>query len=153
MFVLQFSGNLTKDPYKKVLPSGAEVVTLAIAVNVREHNGERSTYYIDADAYGRIGDTAMKYLSKGRKVYIIAKVTKLKAGRDEGRVFINATILEMEMVSSYGGSGDDESDHMKQMYAPAQQSPVEPPKAQEVPTPSDLPWDVGASEKEPDLPF
>lgn len=149
MFTLELTGNLTKNPERKSLPSGTEVVVVPVAVN-QKRNGMEITQYIDADAYGKIGETAMKFLTKGRKVFMRLDGLKFRAG--ENKVYISGTIKEMEMLGGQASS-EEEVEHMKQIFAQSPKSPQEQPTGTVVETPSDLPWDMHGSSQEPDLPF
>ena len=149
MFVMSFTGNLTRNPERKVLPSGTETVMISVAVN-QKFNGQEVTQFIDADAYGKIGETALKYLTKGRKVLL--RIDRLKFRAGEGKVYISGTVREMEMIGSTVSS-EEEVEHMKQIFAQSPKSPQEQPTGTVVETPSDLPWDTHGFSQEPDLPF
>lgn len=66
-------GNLTKDPELRQTPSGTSVCKLRIAVNTRVKSGEEwkdKPNYFDVTIWGRQGENAAQYLSKGRPVAI-----------------------------------------------------------------------------------
>lgn len=69
------TGNLTADPDLRSLPSGTAVCKLRIASNTRRKNGatgewEDKPNYFDVTVWGRQGENAAQYLSKGRPVAI-----------------------------------------------------------------------------------
>lgn len=69
------TGNLTKDPELRALPSGASVCALRLACNGRRKNGSTGEWedkpnYFDVVVWGKQGENAAKYLSKGRPVAI-----------------------------------------------------------------------------------
>jgi single-strand DNA-binding protein len=72
------SGNLTRDPELKALPSGTSVLELGVAVNDRRKNqdGEWEDYpnYVDCSLFGKRAESLSKYLSKGQKVTIAGKL-------------------------------------------------------------------------------
>lgn len=63
-------GNLTADPAQREVGS-KKVTTFRIAVNRRfAKNGEKVTDFFRIQAWNALGDTCMKFLSKGRKVAV-----------------------------------------------------------------------------------
>jgi single-strand DNA-binding protein len=67
------TGNLTRDPELRSLPSGNSVCKLRIAVNSRrKENGEwvDKPNYFDVTVWGAQGENCATYLSKGRPVAI-----------------------------------------------------------------------------------
>jgi single-strand DNA-binding protein len=69
------SGNLTKDPELRQLPSGNSVCKLRMAVNTRVKDrdsgqwGDRPNYF-DVTVWGAQGENCANYLSKGRPVAV-----------------------------------------------------------------------------------
>jgi single-strand DNA-binding protein len=68
------TGNLTRDPELRSLPSGTAVCSLRIACNTRRKgaNGEweDKPNYFDVTVWGAQGENCAKFLSKGRPVAI-----------------------------------------------------------------------------------
>ena len=69
------TGNLTRDPELRSLPSGMAVCSLRIASNTRRKDGASGEWvdkpnYFDVTIWGRQGENAAQYLSKGRPVAI-----------------------------------------------------------------------------------
>jgi single-strand DNA-binding protein len=67
------TGNLTRDPELRSLPSGMSVCSLRVACNTRRKQGEEwvdKPNYFDVTVWGRQGETAAQYLEKGRPVAI-----------------------------------------------------------------------------------
>jgi len=68
------TGNLTKDPELKQLPSGTPVCSLRVAVNTRRKDDSGQWVdkpnYFDVTVWGNQGENAAQYLSKGRAVAI-----------------------------------------------------------------------------------
>ena len=75
------TGNLTRDPELRSLPSGMAVCSLRIAVNTRRKGAsgdwEDKPNYFDVTVWGAQGENCAQYLSKGRPVAV--------DGRLEGR--------------------------------------------------------------------
>lgn len=67
-------GNLTRDPEAKYTPKGTAVCQLGMAINRywKDENGEdkEEVTFVDVEVWGKQAETASKYLSKGRPVFI-----------------------------------------------------------------------------------
>lgn len=70
-------GNLTKDPAKKVVPSGQSVSEFSLATNYRTESKETVEFH-DIVAWGKLAEIITQYVKKGSKVYV------------EGRLHTNA---------------------------------------------------------------
>lgn len=69
------TGNLTRDPELRALPSGTSVCELRIACNMRRKNGSTGEWedrpnYFNIKVWGAQGENAARYLAKGRPVAI-----------------------------------------------------------------------------------
>jgi len=67
------TGNLTRDPELRHLESGTAVCELRVAVNSRRKKGEEwvdKPNYFNVTVFGGRGESAAKYLSKGKPVAI-----------------------------------------------------------------------------------
>src|SRR5262245_31727883 len=67
------TGNLTRDPDLRALPSGMNVCSLRIATNTRrKENGEwvDKPNYFSVTVWGAQGENCQRFLSKGRPVAI-----------------------------------------------------------------------------------
>src|SRR5437588_10137173 len=67
------TGNLTRDPELRTLPSGTSVCEMRIACNTRRKNGatgdwEDKPNYFDVKVWGAQGENCARFLSKGRPV-------------------------------------------------------------------------------------
>jgi single-strand DNA-binding protein len=67
------TGNLTRDPELRSLPSGMSVCSLRIASNTRRKDNSSGEWvdkpnYFDVTIWGRQGENAAQYLQKGRPV-------------------------------------------------------------------------------------
>jgi single-strand DNA-binding protein len=71
-------GNLTRDPELRTTPSGQSVASFAVATNRSwvDGSGERkeSAEYHEIVAWGKLGELANQYLSKGRKVMVVGRL-------------------------------------------------------------------------------
>ncbi len=69
------TGNLTRDPELRSLPSGMAVCSLRIASNTRRKDNSTGEWvdkpnYFDVTIWGKQGENAAQYLAKGRPVAI-----------------------------------------------------------------------------------
>ena len=68
------TGNLTRDPELRNLPSGMAVCSLRIACNTRRKDGSGNWVdkpnYFDVTVWGAQGENCANYLSKGRPVAV-----------------------------------------------------------------------------------
>src|SRR5687768_15685405 len=68
------TGNLTRDPELRALPSGTSVCKLGVASNTRRKNTDGEWVdkpnYFDVTVWGAQGETCAEYLEKGRPVAI-----------------------------------------------------------------------------------
>ena len=68
------SGNLTKDPELRQLPSGSSVCQLRVAVNSRfkgqDGQWQDRAFYFDVSVWGAQGENAAKYLERGSGVIV-----------------------------------------------------------------------------------
>jgi single-strand DNA-binding protein len=82
------SGNLTKDPELRPLPSGDSVCQLRLAVNSRRRNqaGEWQDQpnYFDVTVFGAQGATCERYLAKGRPVAVDGRLRWREFTRQDG---------------------------------------------------------------------
>jgi single-strand DNA-binding protein len=69
------TGNLTRDPELRSLPSGTSVCNLRVAVNTRRKDNSTGEWvdkpnYFDVTVWGMQGENCAQYLSKGRPVAV-----------------------------------------------------------------------------------
>jgi single-strand DNA-binding protein len=69
------TGNLTRDPELRSTGGGLAICSLRIATNTRRKDGQSGEWidkpnYFDVTIFGRQGENAAQYLSKGRPVAI-----------------------------------------------------------------------------------
>lgn len=104
-------GNLTADPEVRTTPRGASLTELRLAVNRisnGQNEGERreETTFLDVTCWGRTGEIAAQYLSKGRPVFIEGRLQMdswedKQTGQRRSRIRIIAENLQL-----LGGRGD-----------------------------------------------
>lgn len=107
-------GNLTADPEVRTTPRGNSLTELRLAVNRisnGQNEGERreEVTYLDVTCWGRTGEIAAQYLSKGRPVFIEGRLQMdtwedKQTGQRRSRIRIVAENLQL-----LGGRGEGSS--------------------------------------------
>lgn len=101
--VCVLTGNLTRDPEMAELPSGAQVCRLRLAVATRERvDGDwvdRPNYF-DVSVFGAQGESASRYLSKGRAVAIQGQLRWREWQTDDGerRQAVSVTASQVQFL-------------------------------------------------------
>ena len=88
--VVVITGNLTRDPELRALPSGTSVCDLRVAVNTRRKNSasgewEDKPNYFDVKVWGAQGENAARFLSKGRAVGVQGRLEWREWETQEGQ--------------------------------------------------------------------
>src|SRR5208282_4566543 len=81
-------GNLGMDPQVRALPSGQNVANLSLATNERftdrNDDPQQRTEWHRIVAFGRLAETCGQYLSKGRRVYVVGRLTTRRYEAKDG---------------------------------------------------------------------
>jgi single-strand DNA-binding protein len=86
-------GNLTADPELRYTASGTAVCNFRIAVN--EKYGDREeVLYLRVVAWGKVGENASQYLSKGQRVFVEGRLTERKWESDSGTKYITELVAQ-----------------------------------------------------------
>ena len=111
-------GNLTRDPESRTTPSGHTVCNFDIAVNERR-GGQDNTLYFRIAAWDKTGESCLRYLSKGRKVFVAGPLSYRTYQANDGttRVSLEVNANDVEFLSS---RNDDQAGG----YAPAPAAPA-----------------------------
>ena len=102
------TGNLTRDPELRSLPSGMSVCSLRIASNSRrKENGEwvDKPNYFSVTVWGAQGENASRFLSKGRPVAIDGRL-EWREWESEGGGKRQAIDIIADAVQFLGGRDD-----------------------------------------------
>jgi single-strand DNA-binding protein len=103
------TGNLTRDPELRSLPSGMAVCSLRIAVNTRRKGAsgdwEDKPNYFDVTVWGAQGENCARYLSKGRPVAIDGRLEWREWDTPEGNKR-QAVDIVADTVQFLGGRDD-----------------------------------------------
>ena len=104
------TGNLTRDPEMRSLPSGTSLCSLRIACNGRRQNRETQQWedvpnYFDVTVWGQQGENCSRYLSKGRGVAIDGRLQWREWQDQQGNKRQSVDIVA-ESVQFLGGRDD-----------------------------------------------
>ena len=103
------TGNLTRDPELRSLPSGMSVCSLRIACNTRRKGAsgewEDKPNYFDVTVWGQQGENCARYLSKGRPVAIDGRLEWREFETREGQRRQTVDIIA-DSVQFLGGRDD-----------------------------------------------
>ena len=130
-------GNLGRDPELRYTPQGSAVCSFSMATNEkrRDKSGEFQNIatWFKVTLWGNQAETAAKYLTKGRQVYIEGRLRMDEYTDREGAIQktleVNGT--DMQFIGSredggggnYGGGGGGDPDDFETHSGPPQASP------------------------------
>ena len=110
------TGNLTRDPELRSTPSGFQICELRVAVNTRRKDNQSGEWvdkpnYFDVKIFGRQGENAAQYLSKGRPVAIDGRLDWSEwqdkdTGKNRQKVEIVAENIQFLGGRDDGGGGN-----------------------------------------------
>lgn len=114
------TGNLTRDPELRSLPSGSSVCKLRIASNTRRKNQSTGTWedkpnYFDITVWGAQGENCARYLAKGRQLAVDGRLEWREWEAQDGQKRQSVEIIA-ETVQFVGGreQGDSGSGNFDQ---------------------------------------
>jgi single-strand DNA-binding protein len=101
-------GNLTRDPELRQTPNGQNVCSFSLALN-RSYKGadgnwQEATDYVDAVAWGPLGERVAQYLSKGRPCLVNGRLQS-RSWEQEGQKRNKVEVVAQD-VTFLGGPGD-----------------------------------------------
>ena len=118
MNALTIIGNITADPQSRTTPDGKSVCNFNVAVNRRtgqkDANGRDVADFFRVSAWGKMGESCQKYLSKGRKVAVRGTVSVHAYTGNDGQAKASMEVFanDVEFLSSGGErSADDDAAH------------------------------------------
>jgi single-strand DNA-binding protein len=121
------TGNLTRDPELRSLPSGMQVCSLRIASNTRrkgqDGNWEDKPNFFDITVWGAQGENCSRFLSKGRPVAIDGRLEWREWTDKEGNKRQSVEIVA-DSVQFLGGPNDGQGNGGGQSFAPRSDVPV-----------------------------
>lgn len=102
-------GNLVRDPELRSTKEGLPVCTFTVAVNRRMGKDAEQADFFRVTAWRALGETAAKYLTKGRKVAVVGTVgvSAYTAQNGECRANLEVTASQIEFL---GGQTQQQTD-------------------------------------------
>lgn len=105
------TGNLTRDPELRNLPSGTAVCSLRLAVNTRRKDSASGDWvdkanFFDITVWGAQGENCAQYLAKGRPVAIDGRLEYREWEDRETGAKRNAVQIVADSVQFLGGRDD-----------------------------------------------
>jgi single-strand DNA-binding protein len=111
-------GNLGRDPELRYTPQGTAVCQFSVATNERRRDkaGEQQdiTTWFRITAWGKQAETASKYLSKGRRVYVEGRLHMEEWTDREGKARQTLEVNASEIQFLDSGAGDVEGIPVRQ---------------------------------------
>jgi len=100
---VQIIGRLGKDPEKRTSKSGTTYAIYSVAVDrlwkSRDGESKRETDWFNVEAWGKLGEICLSYLTKGRLVYIEGQLrTNRYEHEGETRYFTKVIASKMQML-------------------------------------------------------
>lgn len=140
------TGNLTRDPELRNLPSGMSVCELRIAVNTRRKNGSTGDWedkpnYFDVKVWGSQGDACARFLSKGRPMAVQGRLEWREWETQDGGKRQAIEIIA-ESVQFLGGRDDEAGGGQRRAATdvPADQTDFQPAGGDRPVTDDDIPF-------------
>ena len=93
------SGNLTRDPEKKALPSGMSVTSFSIAINRvwKDKDGTKNeaVEYVNIVSFGKQADTIKQYFSKGDSIFVEGRMqTRSWEDKEGNKKYVTEVVLD-----------------------------------------------------------
>lgn len=104
------SGNLTREPEVRYMPSGNAVLSFGIAVNERRKNAqtgewEDNPHFFDCNMFGKRAEKLVDYINKGDKVTLEGKLRWSQWEKDgQKRQKVDVVVENIELMQQAKGS-------------------------------------------------
>ena len=104
-------GNLGNDPDVKYTQGGMAVTTFSVATTDvrkdRDGNAQERTEWHTVKAFGKLGEIAGEYLTKGRQVYVEGSIRySVVEGQDGGKKYFTDVVASELQFLGGGGAGE-----------------------------------------------
>jgi single-strand DNA-binding protein len=122
-----FTGRLTADAVKKVLPTGKDLVEFSMAVNFGWGDYAK-TLFMTVNMWGKAGSAVHPYLCKGKAVGVtgsieLQKWTSKQDGSQQQKLVLSCNQLTLLADGKGKTSDDDYGDYEKDDMSPGDDSP------------------------------
>jgi single-strand DNA-binding protein len=126
------TGNLTRDPELRSLPSGMSVCGMRIAVNTRRKDGSTGEWvdkpnYFDVTVWGAQGENCARYLAKGRPVAVDGRLEWREFTDKQGnqRQAVDIIADTVQFLGGRDDAGGGEGGGQSQGFTPRSDIPVD----------------------------
>jgi single-strand DNA-binding protein len=124
------TGNLTRDPELRNLPSGMAVCSLRLAVNTRKKNGstgewEDKANFFDITVWGAQGENVAQYCAKGRPIAVDGRLEYREWEDKETGAKRNAVQIVADSVQFLGGREDGGNGNGGNRFTPQSDVPAD----------------------------
>jgi len=117
---VQIIGRLGKDPEKRTTRNGTAYTVFSVAVDRRwkgrDGSPKNETDWFNVEAWGKLGEICLSYLSKGRLVFLEGRLrTDRYEHEGETRYFTKVIANHMQMLDRQvkeSGEAEEESEEM-----------------------------------------
>jgi single-strand DNA-binding protein len=141
------TGNLTRDPELRALPSGTSVCSLRVACNTRRKDASGQWVdkpnYFDVTVWGAQGENCAQYLSKGRPVAIDGRLEWREWEAKDGsgkRQSVDIIADSVQFLGSRDGGEENGSRFTPQSDVPADTADFQSAPAGGGSTDDDIPF-------------
>ena len=139
------SGNLTKDPELRQLPSGNSVCKLRMAVNTRVKDRDSGQWtdrpnYFDVTVWGGQGESVAKYLSRGSGLLVDGRLEWREWDAQDGtkRQAVEIIAENTQFMGGREGGGGGGGERSADEFAPAGSAPM--PTSASIADDDDIPF-------------
>ncbi len=133
---VELIGNLTRDPELKYTPAGTAVCTFGVATNrswtTADGQTKDDTQYHRIVAWQKLAELCGKLLVKGRKVYLVGRLTyRSFVGKDGVQRSLTEIVLDDFIVFYDSKKGTGEEGHSELKTGEGEESPPPPVEVEE----------------------
>lgn len=119
-------GNLCRAPESQVYSSGRNKTTLNVAINTgkkKEGSDDQQTDFYRVECWGKLGELAAKYLSKGQQVGVTGKLTMDNWTDRDGNKRVTPTVEAAQLSLPPRATGNGATQQPEQRQQPTSAPP------------------------------
>ncbi len=111
---VQIIGRLGKDPVEKVTTKGTKFAFFAVAVDRHwkgsDGKSHKETDWFNIEVWGRLGEICLKYLTKGRLIFLEGRLRTDRYEKDGEEKFFTKVIARQMQMLDYQSQDKKEPD-------------------------------------------
>jgi single-strand DNA-binding protein len=111
---LQIIGRLGKDPVEKLTKKGTKFALFTVAVDRQwkgsDGNTHKETDWFNVEAWGRLGEICLEYLTKGRLIFLEGRLRTDRYEKDGDVKFFTKVIARRMQMLDYQSKDKKEPD-------------------------------------------